>query len=445
MMSFMNNKFLISIKNVAVFVLIIIFFTACFNPVEPREIEPSVSDLSEILLIGEELGEFPEPFTDFIHEHENDSINNDTVVASEQNTELPPEQTPEPQIPVSTNENIINSITNLLEVIFIDVGQGDAILIKLPNGQIMLIDGGESRDADNVIRLLNTHGISTIDFLVATHPHADHIGGLPIIIDTFEIRAIYMPRKTHTSLTYERLLDSIENKGLQIDAAKAGVEILSLPDLLIEIVAPVRENYSNLNDHGVVIKLIYGNTSFLFTGDIESVSERDITADISVDVLKVSHHGAKTSTSIEFLNKVLPTYAVISVGNNTYGHPEDIILSRLYDAGIDVYRTDLQGTIQFTSDGSSITVDKIPEPYQPAALIDTTAGNGTGNSSSIGSESTGQDTSNPDEDIIVYTTRTGARYHKDGCRHLSQSKIESTLSEAKRAGLTACGTCKPPG
>jgi len=250
--------------------------------------------------------------------------------------------------------------TRDLTVHFIDVGQADSILIQLPNGQTMLIDGGESRDANNIMSYMRSKGVTTIDYLVATHPHADHIGGLPTIIDAMDIRSIYMPRVSHTTQTFERLLTSIQNKGLQIDTARAGVSILSSPGLQIDIVAPIRDNYSDLNDHSAVIKITYGSTSFLFTGDAESHSEGHITADVSTDVsadvLKVSHHGSRTSTTDAFLRRVAPTYAVISVGSgNTYGHPTDEVLARLDSAGVSVFRTDLQGTIVFTSDGENIS------------------------------------------------------------------------------------------
>jgi len=327
-----------------------------------------------------------------------------------------------------------------LLVHFIDVGQADSILIQLPNGKNMLIDGGEAKNANTILQYLSSHDIKSIDYLIASHPHADHIGGLPAIINAIDVQSVYMPRVVHTTQTYENLLISIQNKGLQIDEAKTGVSIVSLPELDISIIAPARDDYRDHNDHSAVIKLIYGETSFLFMGDAESTSESHITGDISADVLKVGHHGSRTSTTAAFLNRVAPSYAVISVGVNSYGHPTDEVLSRLNDADVEVYRTDMVGTITFTSDGENIIIDKSPSPYQPQTTpvptpaptpVVTDSGSGT------------SDTSGSD-DTVVYITRTGERYHKDGCRHLSRSKIESTISAAKAQGLTACGTCRPP-
>jgi competence protein ComEC len=333
-----------------------------------------------------------------------------------------------------------------LTIHFLDVGQADSTLIQLPNGQIMLIDGGNSSDAGRIMSYMRSHNITKIDYLVATHPHADHIGGLPAIIDAMDIRAVYMPRVSHTSQTFERLLTAIQNKGLQIDTARAGVNILSVPGLRVDIIAPVRDDYRDLNDHSAVIKITYNNTNFLFAGDAEALSEGHITADVSADVLKVGHHGSSTSTSATFLSRVAPAYAVISAGsNNTYGHPADTILSRLNDAGANVFRTDLQGTIVFTSDGGNITVDTAPTPYQPHAPPSGSAGGGTGGGNTGGgTASTAAPDASGTGDVTVYITATGQRYHNDGCRHLAQSKIEAALSSAKARGLTPCGTCKPP-
>jgi len=245
-------------------------------------------------------------------------------------------------------------IPQSLKVHFIDVGQGDSTYIQLPNGQNMLIDGGTT--GSGIVSYLQAHDTTVIDYLVITHPHLDHIGGIPLIIDTFDVKKIYMPYITNNTRAFINLLESIENNGLEIDEAKAGVNILSESGIYIEFIAPVKE-YRNINDNCAVVKLTYGNTSFLFMADAESASEADITADVSADVLKVGHHGSRSSTTASFLSKVSPTYAVISVGSgNTYGHPTDDVLSRLDNAGVEVFRTDLHGTIVFISDGTDITV-----------------------------------------------------------------------------------------
>ena len=248
-------------------------------------------------------------------------------------------------------------IPDELVVHFLDVGQADSTLIQLPNGETMLIDGGNQHNSITILNYMKDLEITTIDHLIITHPHADHIGGLPAIIESMEIKNIYMPRVGHTTLTYERLSQSINKKDLRTNEAGAGVEIVSESGLHVIIVGPVRNDYRDLNDHSIVLKLTYGITSFLFTGDAGSISKEHITADISADVLKVSQHGSNTATSEVCLKRIAPIHAVISVGeDNNYGHPCDTVLARLDDAGVEVHRTDLLGTVVFTSDGKEITL-----------------------------------------------------------------------------------------
>lgn len=244
---------------------------------------------------------------------------------------------------------------NQLEVTYLDVGQGDSIFIRLPDERTMLIDAGEKNNGPMIEDFLHDQEVDRIDFLIATHPHTDHIGGMETIVRSFEIGKIYMPKKSHTSKTYESLLSAIQEKGLKISTAKAGVSILEEPGLSASILAPTKD-YDDLNNSSAVIKLVYQDTSFLFTGDAEAESEEQIDGDVRVDVLKIGHHGSQTSTSDFFLQKVSPTYAVISCGEgNSYGHPHPETLKKLNDAGVIVYRTDQLGTIEAISDGTDIT------------------------------------------------------------------------------------------
>ena len=243
-----------------------------------------------------------------------------------------------------------------LRVNYIDVGQGDSIFIQLPNKETMLIDAGEAYEADNVINYLNNLGIKKIDYVVGTHPHTDHIGGLEEVINTFDVGAIYMPKVSSNSKTFEDLLTTISNKGLKVKTAKSGVVVLSEDNLKLEFIAPNSDNYVNLNNYSAVLKLTYLDNTFLFMGDAETLSEDEITSEIKANVIKVGHHGSDSSSSVEFVKKVSPEYAIIMVGEgNSYNHPYQSIIDRYESVGAKVLRTDLDGNIVCDSDGVDVT------------------------------------------------------------------------------------------
>ena len=245
-----------------------------------------------------------------------------------------------------------------LTVRFLDVGQGDSEFIQLPNGQTMLIDAGEAEYGDRVVAELKALGVTKLDYVVATHPHADHIGGLPKVLASFSIGAVYLPNATTTTQTYKRFLAAVTDCGAPAYIVRAGAPIFTdAGGAAAIVVAPNSEKYDDLNNYSVVIRLSYKGNAFLFTGDAETLSEKEITENVQADVLKVGHHGSSSSTSAAFLKKVAPRYAVIEVGaGNDYGHPSAQTLQRLAGAGVRVYRTDLCGTVTMTSDGTNISV-----------------------------------------------------------------------------------------
>lgn len=249
-----------------------------------------------------------------------------------------------------------------LRVHFLDVGQADSILIQGSKGQTILIDGGNNDDAAVVIAYLKNQGVKQLDAVVATHPHEDHIGGLDKIIQAFPVSAVYLPNKATTTRTFKDFISAVKDSGAKKAQAKLGVKI-EVPGIDAFILAPAGNSYDSLNNYSAVVKVIYGDTAFLFMGDAESESEKEILLQSKISpqaqLLKVGHHGSISSTGIDFLKAVNPKIAVISVGaDNDYEHPHKETLSKLAAARIAVYRTDQLGTIVAASDGKNIKIEK---------------------------------------------------------------------------------------
>lgn len=254
---------------------------------------------------------------------------------------------------VSTVEN-----TKDLEVHYIDVGQGDSILIKFKD-EAMLIDAGESVQSKKVVTFLREHNVKSLKYVVATHPHSDHIGGLSDIIYAFETENIILPKVTTTTKTFENLLRSIKDNNVNVIEPVKGNKY-NLGDATFTILAPIDKEYENLNNYSVVLRMLYKNSSFMFTGDIETLVEEQILDNfdgIETTVLKVSHHGSKTSSSEAFIEDVSPKICIIEVGkNNTYNHPNESVVSRLKKYANYIYRTDENSNISVYTDGNVINV-----------------------------------------------------------------------------------------
>lgn len=263
-------------------------------------------------------------------------------------------------------EKFSGTVTERLEddlyVHFIDVGQGDCVYITA-GGQNMLIDCGEASESETVISYLNKQGVSRLDYVIATHPHSDHMGGMSEIILSYDVGEVIMPHLEDedipTTRYFENFIDACSSKGLYITEAQTG-RTIALGEAEAEIIAPLGSGYSNANNYSIGIILSHGNNDFLFTGDAEELAEEEMLESGRLEhvrVYKAGHHGSSTSSSKDFIKAISPDYAVIMCGaGNSYGHPHDVIVDRLSEYTKQIFRTDLDGNIVFESDGLNLQV-----------------------------------------------------------------------------------------
>ena len=260
---------------------------------------------------------------------------------------------------------------------FIDVGQGEAILIALPE-KTMLIDAGPTGSAPKIAQVLQELGRDKIDYLVATHPDEDHIGGMADIISSTQIGTIYAPNKTNNTATYRKFLTAIQNNNLQITLAEAGTIIDQTDDYKLEILWPKKDAiFPETNDYSIIIKLTVGNKTFLFTGDAPTNAILNSNPG-HIDVLKVSHHGSRTGTTEQLVRKLSPTYAVVSYAlDNSYGHPMQSVLNALHKHSVEIWGTGANGTITITCDGTNIDISG----EKPGTVVAPTSQDKSGTSS----------------------------------------------------------------
>jgi len=322
-------------------------------------------------------------------------------------------------ISISNDNKVVNGT---LKVHYINVGQGDSILVQ-QGSKNMLIDTGTNASTSSLMAYLKSLNLKKIDVLVLTHPHEDHIGGADAVIKAFNIGTLYMNKVTTTTKTYKDVINAM-------------------------ISSPINTNSKDLNTYSIVIKLVYGHNKFLFTGDAQASNEEDMINkgfDLSADVLKVGHHGSDTSTSDAFLSKVNPKYTVISCGkNNDYGHPHKSTMDKLQAKGIAVYRTDESGTIVCTLDGKNISFNVKAGDYKYGSVGGSSSSSKSTPKVVLIPESGKVTQSTQSQNVTVYVTKTGKKYHVDGCSSLSKSKIPMSLKEAKKEGYTPCEKCNPP-
>lgn len=349
-----------------------------------------------------------------------------------------------------------------LRVNFIDVGQGDSTLIE-KDGHFMLIDAGERDQGETVVSYLKKRGVKKLDYVIGTHPHSDHIGGMEAVIKAFDIGKVILPEKEHTTKIYERLLDAIEEKDLKVTLPKVG-DLYDLGSASFQILAPNRDYGDNLNNWSVGIRLTYGKNSFVLCGDAEKEAEADMAANgltLKADVLKLSHHGSSTSSTDQFMDLVNPKYAIISCGkNNDYGHPHKEILEMLKKRSITAFRTDQLGTIVAVSDGTNVTFPGIDgadgkkggnaqgtvEGKKIGSSQEVKTGNESGSSQEAKSKSESGSTQETQEYIVNTNTK---KFHLPNCKSAASIRTENreeysgTRDELIKMGYEPCQVCNP--
>lgn len=332
--------------------------------------------------------------------------------------------------------NTGTSQAGTLTVTWLDVGQGDAAVIQC-GGQTMLIDGGKPEKSSYIYAWLQQHGLSYLDVIVATHVDADHIGGLSGALNYASVGTAYCPVTTGTTKTFQSFVKYLAQQGKQITVPTAG-ETFALGGAQVQILGPLH-SAEDSNDNSIVLKLSFGATSFLFTGDAERTEEQDLLnagVNLQSTVLKVGHHGSDTSTSYPFLRAVAPQYAVISVGaGNSYGHPTEAVLSRLRDAGVTTFRTDMQGEITAVSDGQTVNFSTAKN-----TAAETLANAGAG-------QNAGQADSATSASYVLNTNKH--KFHLPSCPSVetispkNRKDVNESREQIISEGYTPCKRCNP--
>ena len=319
-----------------------------------------------------------------------------------------------------------------LQLHFIDVGQADAILVS-SQGKHMLVDGGNVEDSSLVYTYLKNHNVSHLDYVVCTHAHEDHVGGLSGALTAASASKVFAPVTDYDTKAFRNFVAKAGERGCAVEVPKAGTSF-TLGGATVTVIGPLKQ-YTETNDTSIVLRIVYGETSFLLTGDMETSAEADLLdagVELRSTLLKLGHHGSSTSTSYRFLREVAPTYGVISVGtDNSYGHPNDEVLSRLRDADVILYRTDLQGDVICSSDGKTLTFTTNKGTGQPTNPTE--------------SEKTPSDSNAATEYGYIGNLNT-KKFHLPTCSHVPQEQNRIyfiTREEAVGNGYDPCGTCKP--
>ena len=340
------------------------------------------------------------------------------------------------------------SASETLTVHFLDVGQGDSELLQFA-GKNILIDAGDQDSGPRVESYLRSHGVSSLDLLVATHPHEDHIGGLMTILNDIPVGQVLDSGQAHTSQTFENYLNLIDRKNIPFSTAERGQTIDLDPAIKIEVLSPPATLFSgDLNQNSIVLKVTYNKVSFLFMGDAGFVAEDSIMAagyDLKSTVLKVGHHGSSSSTGTSFLSKVRPEVEIIEVGaSNDYGHPSGKTLSALQSTSSKIYRTDTSGDIVVTTDGQSYSVSTEKQSWNTASATPQT----TASAITMPAGPFAASASTTSQEAFVGSTNSN-KYHYPSCQWAQKIKpcneiCFSCCADARAHGYVPCGVCHPP-
>lgn len=363
-----------------------------------------------------------------------------------QATAVPEPQTPLPTATPEPESNGRITDDSSFEIYYLDVGQGDAACV-ICDGRAMLIDGGSSANSRLIYSFLKSHGIDHLDVIIATHADADHVGGLSGALQIATVGTAYCSVRQSDTEAFQDFLKYLNRRNTEITVPSAG-DRFSLGSATAVILYP-QSGLSFSDNSSVAVRIEYGETSFLFTGDCESEDETAMLSgglELSSTVLKVAHHGSADATSSRFLQKVRPQYAVISVGGeNTYGHPTDTVLAALFEAGVVLYRTDMHGTIRCVSDGVTVTFDTEKEPEFDPYLV---AG---GYAAFLARQSGASDRSASDDEAPVryVVNKNTKKFHLPSCPSVNDIKesnkwlFTGTREELIEMGYVPCKRCHP--
>ena len=339
-----------------------------------------------------------------------------------------------------------------LTVHFIDVGQGDSELLQFA-GKSVLIDGGTPEMGQRVESYLQEHGVSSLDLVVATHPHDDHIGGLLTILNDLLVGQVLDSGQTHTSQTFENYLNLIDRKNILFNTAERGQKIDIDPAIKIEVLSPPTTLFAgDLNQNSIVLKVTYNKVSFLFMGDAGIGAEGSLLSsgyDLRSDILKVGHHGSSTASSPAFLSRVKPTSSIIEVGaGNDYGHPTSKTLTALQNTGSKIYRTDTNGNIIVTTDGQSYTVTTEKQSWNTASTVPKSTASAVTLPATAAASSTTATTATVSQGPFVGSSKSD-KYHYPSCSAAKKIKSAnlvtfSSSADARAQGYVPCKICHPP-